>query len=73
MGMTEEIKAQLRDYWKNFKKIFPRKSVEDGKARTRSWAMDLQKEIKLDDDMKQNWESYVDGYLGELEKEWAEW
>ncbi|RMF89889.1 MAG: hypothetical protein D6733_05285 [Methanobacteriota archaeon] len=71
--MSEEIKSKLRDYWSNFKKIFPRKSMEDGKARTRAWAMDLKKEIKLDADLEQNWESYVDRYLDELEKEWPDW
>ncbi len=71
--MGEEIKSQLRDYWKNFKKIFPRKSLEDGKNRTRSWAMTLKNEIKLDSDMDKNWESLVDQYLAELESEWQEW
>ena len=73
VGMGEEVKSQLRDYWKNFKKIFPRKSLEDGKIRTRDWAMALKKELKLDKDTEANWESYVDRYLQELAQEWASW
>lgn len=71
--MGEDIRSQLEGYWKNFKKLFPRKSLEDGKVRTKAWAMALQKELKLDSYTSSNWESIVDKYLDELEKEWSGW
>jgi hypothetical protein len=71
--MGEDIKSQLREYWKNFKKIFPRKRMEDGKQRTKNWAFALKKELKLDKETEKNWEKIVDQYLDELEKEWEGW
>jgi hypothetical protein len=71
--MAEDVKAQLRDYWRNFKNIFPRKSLEDGKTRSRAWAMDLKLEIKVEGDLDKNWEAYIDQYLDELEVEWEDW
>jgi len=71
--MAEDFKSQLRDYWRNFKRVFPKKSVEEGKERTRRWAMELKKELKLDKEIEENWERYVAEWLEELEKEWPEW
>lgn len=71
--MGDDYKQQLKNYWSNFKSVFPRKSLEDGKKRTRSWAIQLKKELKLKGELDKNWESFVDIWLEELEKEWPTW